>query len=178
MSLWGTLDNPTGNNKPKFANVSSVYGVSADEMSSTEGKKVPHQGWVKRTVGYGPISGIVILDGGSGVNSNGFIVVTDNSDAGTGTGANISYTTANVMNTMQSSSTNPNWNTIHTITVVDGGELYSESSNIEFSITSNSINSPSFSATLGGRGDRTKYETLVAVKIVGDDPADDGIFPQ
>ena len=36
MSLWGNLDNATGNNKPKYSNTSTTFGVSVTEQSNTQ----------------------------------------------------------------------------------------------------------------------------------------------
>ena len=64
MSLYGNLDNATGNNKPKYANTSNVYGVSATERANTsgDGPKITHTGWVQRTAGTGGRSGRVFYE--------------------------------------------------------------------------------------------------------------------
>jgi hypothetical protein len=68
-----------------------------------------------------PVNDIIILQGGSGYNSNGFLVF---SGGGTGSGVNAAYTIANSQNTLQSYSTNPSWNTISTITINNFGTNY------------------------------------------------------
>lgn len=197
MSLWGNVDYATGNNKPLYANTSNtvsnstingsvantnayygdVFGVSATEKAGTEGAKTQHAGWVSRKVGTGPIASIAIVSGGAGYNAAGYLTVTDNSVLGTGTGANVSFTIANTRNTMQSYSTNAAWNVINSIVINSVGSGYSDSTNIELASGVTPISEASYTITLGGRGDRVAYETLVAMRsISGDDPKDNSIF--
>ena len=71
MSLWGNQDNVTGNNKPKYSNTATTYGVSVTEAANTQadGKKVTHSGWVKQTIGTGSIASIAISNTGTGINA-------------------------------------------------------------------------------------------------------------
>lgn len=102
---------------------------------------------------------------------------TDGSVLGNGTGANASFTIANTLNTMQSYSTNASWNVINSITVNDGGSLFSNSTSILVE-GPKAITNATFTVVLGGRGDRTNYETLVAMgSMVGDDDNDNVFFP-
>lgn len=71
MPLWGSQDNATGNNKPKYANTANVMGVSVTERANTmnDGPKIAHTGWVLRTAGTGGRAGRVhyetLVAGGS-----------------------------------------------------------------------------------------------------------------
>lgn len=199
MSLWNNKDYDSGNGKPLFANTSnlhsestindgvantakfygSVFGVDTTEKANTKGhgNKVVHTGWVSQKIGTGPIKSVA-WSGGTGINAAGHIVVTDGGIPGKGV-ANISYTIANSKNTLQAYSSNANWNVIGSITVVDGGSGWSASDKITGIVNKSNITHPTFTFTLGGRGDRTTYETLVAMgSITEDDPKDDTFFPQ
>ena len=198
MSLWGNLDGITGNNKPKYANTTyrisnstingskantakyygAVYGVSAAEQSNTlskaDGSHSQHAGWVSQKIGTGPIKTVTVVNGGQGYNSAGFIVV---SGGGDGT-VNLSYTIANSRNTLQTYSSNSYWNTIATVTVVNGGAGFNVAPTLVAN-GPNSANFATFSVALGGRAGRVQYETLVAMgSITGDDPGDDIYFKQ
>lgn len=198
MPLWGNLDGITGNQKPVFANTSNVnsnstingssanivygfvYGVSATEMNNTVNPNKPqHGGWVSQKIGKGPISAIAVSTTGAGINAGGFLILTDTSYGGGGSGANISFTIANTQNTLQSYSSNAYWNGVATVTVVNGGSGFSNVSAITTKVTNSAnITQPVFSITLGGRAGRIQYETLVATgTITGDDPRDNPFFP-
>lgn len=194
MSLWGNKDYATGNNKPVYANTSpsasnstingskantakyygNVWGVSNTEAANTlaDGPKVQHAGWVSQKIGTGPIQTVTIVSGGSGYNSAGFLTVS----GGGGANANISYTIANVANTLQAFSTNPAWNTIATITIVNGGDSFTTTPTVIAGGAN--TNAASFLVTLGGRAGRKSYETLVAMgSVTLDNSADDTYFP-
>jgi len=98
MTLWGNLDNATGNQKPVFANTSNhsssstIHGSSANSytyygnmmgVSATEqaavAKHGAHSGWVSQKIGTGPIKEIQIATGGQGINAAGFLTITDTS---------------------------------------------------------------------------------------------------
>jgi len=203
MPLWGNIDYLSGNNKPKFANTTNtwskstihgngytantdayygvMFGVSATEKNaSTEGAKVVHPGWVSQKIGTGPVAS-VDWTGGTGYNSAGYILLTDTSVLGDGTGANISFTTMNSENTLQSYSTNANWNVISTITVNAGGTGWSDSGNVTYQYAAlddgNPIGNATFTFIFGGRAGRKNYETIVAMgSITGDDPRDNATF--
>lgn len=196
--LWGNKDFVTGNNKPLFANTTNVTsnstingtaagdnkyygivaGVSAGEKEAANSKphNPQHAGWVSMKVGTGPITDISV-SGGTGINAAGFLTITDESVLGSGTGANISFGTANSQNTLQSYSTNPAWNTYSTFTINAAGEGYSNASAI--TIRTNGANTAlgTFTVTLGGRAGRVQTETLVAMgSITMDDPKDNVWF--
>jgi hypothetical protein len=174
MSLWGNLDNATGNQKPIFSNTSTTYGVSVTEAANTDvdGPKVTHSGWVKQSLGTGSLVSIAISNTGTGINASGFLTIS----GGGGSGANASYAIANSQNTMQSFSTNPAWNVIASITINDPGSGYTSAPTITYT-GANTIR-PQFAATVGGRSGRRFYETLVATgSIAGDDSNDDTYFP-
>lgn len=196
MPLWGNLDAASGNQKPVFANTSNaysnstingtaantdtyygnMYGVSAGEQANAT-KKGAHSGWVSQKIGTGPVASISV-SGGQGINANGFIILTDGSYLGQGTGANISFVMANTQNTLQRFSTNPTWNGVGSATIVSGGSGWSNVAAIT-GVVSNAANiaQPTITLTLGGRAGRIQYETIVATgTITGDDPRDNVYF--
>lgn len=197
--LWGNKDYNSGNNKPLFANTSNstsnstingtaantnayygiVAGVSATEQNTLQGvASIPHPahaGWVSLKVGTGPISGVTV-SGGSGINAAGYLTITDTSAWGQGTGANISFTIANSQNSLQGYSTNSAWNTIATLTVVNGGSGYSNASAITIRTNGANTTLPTFTVSLGGRGGRYSTETLVAMGSITEDDARDNVW--
>jgi hypothetical protein len=196
MGLWGNQDNESGNQKPVFANTSSisvestingvaantdkhygiVMGVSATEMAAHRGK-AQHAGWVSVKYGTGPIKQLVLTSGGEGINAAGYLLVTDASAHGKGASFNASFTIANAQNSLQSFSSNARLNTISSITLVNGGSGFSQAAQLTFRTNGANIAAPVITAVLGGRGDRLQSETLVAMRsIVGDDPADNVVF--
>lgn len=198
MALWGNKDYVTGNNKPLYANTSlstsnsvingtsanifygAVAGVSATEQATNQATApVPqHAGWVAVKVGTGPITSVTVTDGGSGINAAGFLILTDGSALGQGKDGNISFTIANTQNTLQAYSTKPAWNGVATVTIVNGGSLYSNSVALTAKV-SNSANTtqPTLTFNLGGRAGRLQTETLIAMgTITNDDPKDNVFF--
>jgi hypothetical protein len=196
--LWGNKDFVTGNNKPVYANTSNVTsnstingtaasdvkyygivaGVSPTEQTAVQGKpqQPPHAGWVSLKVGTGPITDISV-SGGTGINAAGYLIITDASVTGTGANANISFTTANSENVLQSYSTDPSLNTYGTFTIVSGGDGFTNASAI--TVTTNGANTElgTFTITLGGRAGRVSSETLVAMgSVTFDDPKDNVWF--
>lgn len=174
MSLWGNLDNATGNNKPKYSNTATTFGVSVTEAANTlvDGNKVAHSGWVLQSIGTGPIATVTITSGGTGINAAGFLSIS----GGDGANANISYAIANSQNTLQSFSTNPAWNVVASVTLNSPGDGFTSAPTVVY----NGANTtrPTFTVTVGGRAGRRFYETLVATgSITGDDSADDTFFP-
>lgn len=173
MSLWNNTDANTG--APKFQvgvdigagvkanglvayqNVTTgvfvsgqkvgVFGVDSSEKSNTasEGPKVTHAGWVKRTVGTGFIQSIAVSNGGANYNANGFILFT----GGGGSGANASFT----INTVS--------NTINSVTVVNRGSNYNAAPTVAAGVANTTP--ATFTVTMGGRTGRITYETLVAM---------------
>jgi hypothetical protein len=185
-------DYASGNNRPLYANASpsgssstingsaantakyygNVWGVSETEAANTsgDGMKVAHAGWVSQKIGSGPLATIRITSPGSGINAGGFLSITG------GANANISYAIANSQNTLQSFSTNPAWNVVASVTINNPGDSFKSIPTIVY----NGANStrPTFTATLGGRGGRISYETLVAMgTITLDNTADNTYFP-
>lgn len=157
MSLYGNQDNATGNNKPKYANTSSVMGVSATEAANTlgDGSKIAHAGWVQQTIGTGPIESITI-DTAASAAGNGFVSFS----GGGGSGANASFTV----------DANSN---VNSVTVLAGGSDYTSAPTATIA-NSNTV----LSVVVGGRAGRRFYETLVAAgSITGDDTADNTYFP-
>jgi hypothetical protein len=195
--LWGNKDFVTGNNKPLYANTSNVTsnsvingtaagdikfygivaGVSAGEhtRANSTPQQPPHAGWVSLKVGTGPIVSISAT-GGTGVNAAGVLTITDESVLGTGANATATYTIANSQNTLQSFSSNPEWNTVSSITVTSGGDGFSNAAAIVIE-TEDSITEPTFTVTLGGRAGRIQSETLIAMgSMTFDDPKDNVWF--
>ncbi len=85
---------------------------------------------------------------------------------------------ANTQNTLERFSTNPTWNGVGSITVVNGGSGWSNANAIT-GVVSNAANTtqPTVTVTLGGRAGRIHYETIVATgTITGDDPRDNVYF--
>lgn len=197
MPLWGNKDYATGNNKPLYANTTNatsssvingtaantnayygiVAGVSTGEMANTTtSAKVPHHsGWVSLKIGTGPIVSINAT-GATGINASGYLRITDGSVHGQGSGANISYTTANSQNTLQTYSTNPQLNTFGTFTVISGGSGFSNSAAIVLGPTGTSISNGTITAVLGGRAGRVQTETLVAMGSITFDHPRDNVF--
>jgi hypothetical protein len=160
MALNGNLDGVTGNSKPKYANTSSVYGVSVTEAANTlgDGNKVAHAGWVRQTVGTGPVTALAITDPGEGY-SNGFITFT----GGGGTGANASFIV------------NEDGN-VTSVIINSGGSGYTSAPTAIVPGANTEV--ATVVATVGGRAGRRHYETLVAMgSIVGDNAADNTFFP-
>ena len=196
MSLWGNLDNATGNDKPLFANTSNstsnstingtvantnayygnMYGVSATEQTNST-KHGAHAGWVSQKIGTGPVASIGITSGGTGINADGYLLITDSSYLGQGAGFNASFTIANSQNTLQTYSTNSAWNVINSITIVDGGSGFSNVAALNVRTNGSNTTWPNLSITLGGRAGRFSYETIVAMgSMTGDDPVDNVYF--
>ena len=196
--LWGNKDYATSNNKPLWANTTNassnsvinstkantnkyygiVAGVSATEESASASlaQHPQHAGWVSLKVGTGPIKAISV-SGGTGINAAGYLTISDISVLGSGTGANISFTTANSQNTLQTYSTNSAWNTYGTLTVVNGGSGYSNASAITIRTNGANTSLGTFTIELGGRGGRIQTETLIAMgSITSDDPRDNVWF--
>lgn len=196
--LWGNKDYATSNNKPLWANTTNassnsvinstkantnkyygiVAGVSATELDGSQGaaNHPQHAGWVSLKVGTGPIKAISAT-GGSGINAAGYLTITDGSPLGNGTAANISFTIANSQNSLQSYSTNSAWNTISTLTIVNGGSGYSNTSLLTIRTNGSNTSLPTFTVELGGRGGRYSAETLIAMgSVTFDDPRDNVWF--
>ena len=198
MSLWGNIDYPTSNLKPVFANTTNAssnstingtaantntyYGVVAgvsvteEERANSLPQHPTHAGWVSMKIGTGPIASISV-SGGTGINAAGYLTITDTSVLGQGKDANISFTTANAQNTLQTYSTNSTLNTFGTFTIANGGSFYSNSAAITIRTNGANTSLGTFTVTLGGRAGRIQTETLVAMgSITLDDPRDNVYF--
>jgi len=182
--LFANTSNSTSNStiNGTAANTNAYYGivagVSTTELDATQAaaNHPQHAGWISLKVGTGPIKAISEV-GGSGINANGFLIITDTSPLGNGTGANISFTIANSQNSLQSFSTNSALNTISTLTIVNGGSGYSNASQLTIRTNGANTSLPTFTVELGGRGGRYSVETLVAMgSITFDDPRDNVWF--
>lgn len=196
--LWGNIDYASGNLKPLFANTTNVtssstihgeaantdayYGIVAgvsateEERSNTTAQHPAHAGWVSMKIGTGPIVGLTI-SGGTGINSGGYLIITDNSLKRSGSGANISFSIANSQNTLQSYSSNSQLNVINSFSIVNGGSGYSNASAITIVTNGTAIANATFTPVLGGRAGRIRTEVLVAMgSMTGDDPRDNVYF--
>jgi hypothetical protein len=198
--LWGNKDYNTSNLKPLFANTTNttsnsvingsvantnayygiVVGISPGEMNPANTRndaKVPqHAGWNSIKIGTGPIIGISV-SGGEGINSSGYLTITDRSVLAQGAEANISFTTANSQNTLQTYSTDPTLNTYGTLTIVNGGSGFSNALGIVVRTNGDNISLGTFTVTLGGRAGRMQTETLVAMgSMTSDDPRDNVFY--
>jgi hypothetical protein len=126
-----------------FSAAVGVYGVDTEEASNTQvtpaATKMAHAGWVQRTAGMGPVLSISANAGAFGTNSS----VTF---SGGGTGATVATATVAV-NTNGS---------IRTITINTGGLYLTTPTAVPVS------GNAAFTVTMGGRANRTQYETLVA----------------
>ena len=203
MPLWGNLDYNTSNGKPIFANTSNahsnssihgtaansntyyghVVGVSPGEMANntTYAVRPGHAGWVSLKVGTGPVTNFIITGNGvgTGVNANGYILLSDNSILGQGAGFNASFVIANTGNLQQNYSTNSSWNVIASITINSGGYGFSNAKFINVRTNGANTTYPGANITpvLGGRAERISTEVLVAMgSITGDDPRDNVYF--
>jgi hypothetical protein len=176
MSLWGAVDSASGNQKPIFANsnnknmlASTVYGVSAAERANVTGATLglAHAGWNIIKKGTGGIASITISSAGSGINANGFLVLSEVVGANT-LNSNIAYTA--------SSNANSTLNVITAVTITNPGRGYESAPTVVY----NGANTtrPTFVVTMGGRVGRITSETLVATgSISGDNSGDDTILP-
>jgi len=201
MPLWGNQDTANGYQKPLFANTTNawsrstingsrantnhhygnMYGVSVTEQSNTQaqldGSHSSHAGWVSQKIGTGPVKSIAITNGGTGINADGWLLITDSSYLGQGAGFNASFTIANSQNTLQSYSSNSTLNTINTITIVNGGTGFTNATALNVRTNGTNTVWPTLAVTLGGRAGRVNYETIVAMgSITGDDPRDNVYF--
>ena len=195
--LWGNKDYGTGNNKPLWANTSNntsgstingssanvvygaVMGVSTVEMQAAAAKPwaPAHAGWVSVKIGTGPLVNVVINNRGQGINSAGFLTISDSNNPA-GSGANASYTIANSQNSLQAYSTNAWLNSISTITINSGGANYANVSKVTISAVPGIVASNIY-PVLGGRAGQYKTEVLVAMKSIStatDDPRDNAFF--
>jgi hypothetical protein len=120
-----------------------VYGVDTQEASNTQvtpaATKMAHAGWVQRTAGMGPV--ISISANANAFGTNSFVTF-----SGGGTGATVANATVAV-NTNGS---------IRTVTINTAGLYLTTPTAVPVS------GNAAFTVTMGGRANRTQYETLVA----------------
>jgi hypothetical protein len=126
-----------------FSEAVGVYGVDTQEASNTQvtpaAGKMAHAGWVQRTASMGPVISISANAGAFGTNS--FVTF-----SGGGTGATVANATVAV-NTNGS---------VRTITINTAGLYLTTPTAVPVS------GNAAFTLTMGGRANRTQYETLVA----------------
>jgi hypothetical protein len=126
-----------------FSAAVGVYGVDTQEASNTQvtpaAGKMAHAGWVQRTAGMGPVLSISANAGAYGTNS--FVTF---SNGGTGnTAANATVSVAQN-------------GAVLSITINSGGSYITTPTAVPVS------GNAAFTVTMGGRANRTQYETLVA----------------
>lgn len=137
MSLWGNTD--TANNKPKFANTADVSGVTIAEAQANTG--IAHPGWVKTTVGTGPVTAIAVTAGGTGYSNGAALTIS----GGGGSGAAGTIVVSG--------------GAITGVVITAGGSGYTSAP----TVTAPTGTGATFSVTLGGRAGRSFKETLVAL---------------
>ena len=120
-----------------------VYGVDTQEASNTQvtpaATKMAHAGWVQRTAGMGPVLTISANAGSYGTNS--FVTFSGGGTGNTSANATVSVATNGL---------------IQSVTLNSGG-LYITTPTAR-PVSGNAA----FTLTMGGRANRTQYETLVA----------------
>ena len=191
MALWGNLD--ASNNAPVFADTGGygatantqdatifgnvtigatradvamgMFGIDTTEKSVTtgDGAKGTHAGWVLRNAYTGPVTSITLNAPAVGVNS--YITFTGGSSgAAAGKTGAIS---ANAIITVNSQF----W--IDSVTLLSGGEYANTP------VASANQGNAAFTLTMGGRANRVFQETLVAMgSIYGDaTTAEDSNYP-
>ena len=191
MALWGNLD--ASNNAPVFADTGGygatantqdasifgnvtigatrtgvamgMFGVDTTEkqITTSDGGKATHAGWVLRTAYTGPVTSITLDAPAVGVNS--YVNFTGGS-AGAGAGLT-GNTSANAVISVNSAG----W--ITSVTLVSGG-VYANTP-----IATPNTGNATFTLTMGGRANRVHQETLVAMgSIYGDATgAEDSNYP-
>jgi hypothetical protein len=126
-----------------FSEAVGVYGVDTQEATNTQvtpaATKMAHAGWVQRTAGMGAVLTIRANSGSYGTNS--FVTFTNGGTGNTSANATVSVASNGL---------------IQTVTLNSGG-LYLTTPTAT-PVTGNAA----FTLTMGGRANRTQYETLVA----------------
>jgi hypothetical protein len=178
MSLWGSIDQ--ANNAPKSAIVGGLgvaangqalfgntavsavvsgmavgdFGVSAVEAGvAGEGKKVAHAGWNLRKQGTGGILSITANSGAYGANSF------------------VSFSAGGTANVAANATVAVNGNgSIRAIIINNPGQY----ANTPIALPASG--NAAFTVVMGGRANRTSYETLVAMGSMSGD-AENVIFP-
>lgn len=126
-----------------FSEAVGVYGVDTQEASNTQvtpaATRMAHAGWVQRTAGMGPVLSISANAGAFGTNS--FVTF-----SGGGTG----NTAANARVAVAQNGA------VLSVTINTGGLYLTTPTAVPVS------GNAAFTVTMGGRANRTQYETLVA----------------
>jgi hypothetical protein len=174
MPLWGANSDPAvaSTNKPKFLssaaafstglNAANTYGVSVAEQANTA--KGVTQGWVRARKHTGYVLSVLVannVSGGFTVNNNVSVTFAANA-GGSGANANAVFVAGNL-----------------TSIVVDApGSGYTNTPSVILVGGNPGVNSGlQFTVTMGGRANRTEFETLVALNdVTGDDSANDNFI--
>lgn len=131
------------NTAQAFSAAVGVYGVDTQEASNTQvtpaATKMAHAGWVQRTAGMGAVLTISANAGSFGTNS--FVTF-----AAGGTGATVANATISVATD----------GAVQSVTLNSGGLYLTTPTAVPTS------GNAAFTLTMGGRANRTQYETLVA----------------
>jgi hypothetical protein len=131
------------NTAQAFSAAVGVWGVDTQEASNTQvtpaAGKMAHAGWVQKTSGMGPVLTITANAGSYGTNS--FVTFT-----GGGTG-----------NTSANATVSVNATGYITGVTLNSGGLY-----ITTPTATPASGNAAFTLTIGGRANRSQYETLVA----------------
>lgn len=120
-----------------------VWGVDTQEASNTQvtpaAGKMAHAGWVRKIAGMGPV--LAITANASSYGTNSFVTFTGGGTGNTSANATVSVASNGM---------------IQSVTINSGG-LY-----ITTPTATPASGNASFTVTMGGRANRSQYETLVA----------------
>ena len=126
-----------------FSAAVGVYGVDTEEASNTQvtpaATKMAHAGWVQRTAGMGAVLTITANAGSYGTNS--FVTFSNGGTGNTSANATVSVATNGL---------------IQSVTLNSDGLYLTTPTAVPVS------GNAAFTLTMGGRANRTQYETLVA----------------
>ena len=131
------------NTAQAFSAAVGVYGVDTEEATNTQvtpaATRMAHAGWVQRTAGMGAV-----------------LTITANSNA-YGTNSFVTFTNGGVGNTAANATVSVASNGLIQSVTLNSGGLYQTTPTAK-PVSGNAA----FTLTVGGRANRTKYETLVA----------------
>lgn len=148
------------NNNVPMKEAIGQYGVDVVETSNSasEFDAVTHAGWVLKTTGTGPVTGVTVVSGGAGYSNTDTLSITVSG-----------VSTVNSTGTLTTNSTGG----ITAITITNGGAGYVATtlSNSSFVIANSTGGSTAGAAAnlvaaVGGRAGRASYETLVAMGTI------------
>lgn len=158
MPLWGNRDQYS--DAPKFVTSAdsgntgqeqfgnTVYLADATEVGVTKG--IDQSGWVKRTVGVGPVASITINAGGTGYSNADTIKVSGG--------------TVNAAANLTTNSTGG----ITGTSITNFGAGFANGA-ATLAITTSGGSTANLTPVLGGRANRTSYEVLATIKtVIGD----------